>query len=92
MTTLTIEQVAKSTLEVAEFGEPILSQIAKYVDAAENLKNSTLSGDEKRNWVIEYAKKEIKDIFNKLEYWIPLIIRFINAVKSAFNLLKKAIF
>lgn len=47
MTSLTIEQVAKSTLEVAESGVPILSQIAKYMDAAEQLKNRTLSGDEK---------------------------------------------
>lgn len=88
MSVLTIEQVAKSTLEVAESGGPILSQIAKYMDAAEKLKNSTLSGEEKRGWVIEYAKKEIKEIFNNLDYWIPLIIRFINAVKSAFNVLK----
>ncbi|PJI34080.1 MULTISPECIES: hypothetical protein [Acinetobacter] len=92
MTSLTIEQVSKSTLEVAESGGPILSQIARYMDAAEKLKNSTLSGDEKRDWVIAYAKKEIKEVFNNLDYWIPLIIRFINAVKMAFNLLKKAIF
>ncbi len=92
MTSLTIEQVSKSTLEVAESGGPILSQIARYMDAAEDLRNSALSGEEKRNWVIEYAKKEIKEVFNNLDYWIPLIIRFINAVKMAFNLLKKAIF
>lgn len=92
MTSLTIEQVSKSTLEVAESGGPILSQIAGYMDAAEKLKNSTLSGDEKRDWVIAYAKKEIKEVFNNLNYWLPLIIRFINAVKTAFNLLKKAIF
>lgn len=92
MTLLTIEQVSKSTLEVAESSGPILSQIARYMDAAEKLKNSTLSGDEKRDWVIEYAKKEIRDVFNNLNYWLPLIIRFINAVKTAFNLLKKAIF
>ena len=88
MSTLTIEQVAKSTLEVAESGGPILSQVAKFMDAAEKLKNSTLSGEEKRDWVIEYAKKEIKEVFNNLDYWIPLIIRFINAVKIAFNALK----
>lgn len=88
MTSLTIEQVSKSTLEIAESGGPILSQIAKYMDAAEKLKNSTLSGEEKRNWVIEYAKKEIKEVFNNLDYWIPLIMRFINAVKTAFNALK----
>ncbi|WP_180100900.1 hypothetical protein [Acinetobacter sp. YH12151] len=92
MTSLTIEQVSKSTLEVAESGGPILSQIARYMDAAEKLKNSTLSGEEKHDWVIEYAKKEIRDVFNNLNYWLPLIIRFINAVKTAFNLLKKAIF
>ena len=92
MTTLTIEQVAKSTLEVAESGGPILSQVAKYMDAAEKLKESTLSGEEKRSWVIEYAKKEIVDILNDLDYWIPLIVRFINAVKTAFNLLKTALF
>lgn len=92
MTALTIEQVSKSTLEVAESGGPILSQIAKYMDAAEKLKNSTLSGEEKRNWVVEYAKKEIVEVFKNLDYWIPVIIRFINAVKIAFNLLKKAIF
>lgn len=40
MTTLTIEQVAKSTLEVAESGGPILSQVAKYMDAAEKLKTA----------------------------------------------------
>ena len=34
MTSLTIEQVSKSTLEIAESGGPILSQIAKYMDAA----------------------------------------------------------
>jgi hypothetical protein len=62
------------------------------MDAAEKLKTSTLSGEEKRNWVIEYAKKEIKEVFNNFDYWLPLIIRFINAVKSAFNLHKKAIF
>lgn len=88
MTSLTIEQVSKSTLEIAESGGPILSQIAKYMDAAEKLKNSTLCGEEKRSWVIEYAKKEIKEVFNNLGYWIPLIIRFINAVKTAFNALK----
>lgn len=88
MTSLTIEQVSKSTLEIAESGGSILSQIAKYMDAAEKLKNSTLSGEEKRSWVIEYAKKEIKEVFNNLDYWIPLIIRFINAVKIAFNALK----
>jgi len=92
MTSLTIEQVSKSTLEVAESGGPILSQIAKYMDAAEKLKNSTLSGDEKRSWVIEYAKNEIKEVYNNLDYWLPLILRFIDAVKSAFNLLNKAIF
>ena len=92
MTTLTIEQVAKSTLEVAESGGPILSQVAKYMDAAEKLKESTLSGEEKRNWVIEYAKKEIVEVFTNLDYWLPIILRFINAVKTAFNFLKKAIF
>lgn len=88
MSTLTIEQVSKSTLEIAESGGPILSQVAKYMDAAEKLNNSSLSGEEKRNWVIEYAKKEIIEVLSNLDYWLPLIIRFINAVKAAFNALK----
>lgn len=88
MTTLKIATAAQSTIDVIGAGKPILEQVASYMDAAEELKNSTLTGAEKREWVIEFVKKEIAEVASNLSYWIPIILKFITAVKTAFNALK----
>lgn len=88
MSTLKISTVAQSTIDVIVTGKPILEQVASYMDAAEELENSMLTGAEKRDWVIEFVKKEVKEVVGNLDYWLPIILKFINAAKAAFNALK----
>ena len=65
MTALTIEQVAKSTLEVAESGGPILSRVAKYMDAAEKLKERTNTHYKNNNLYVLWRKFGVIHILNK---------------------------
>lgn len=89
MTALTIAQAAQSSIEAASIGNQlasgVLNKVASYMDAAEKLENSTLTGAQKRDWVIEFVKKEITEIFTSIDHWLPLIIKFINTAKTAFN-------
>lgn len=91
MTSLTIAQAAQSIIEVAGtgFGNQLISnglgKVASYMDAAEKLKNSTLTGAQKQDWVIEYLKKEVKEVLSNLDKWLLLILKFINTAKAAFN-------
>lgn len=86
---LKIIDVATGTIELYGAGAPILEQVAKYMDSAEKLKNSTLSGEEKRKWVLSYVTSEIIEVAKNLDYWIPVIMNFITKIKQAFNVLKE---
>lgn len=88
MSTLKIATAAQSTIDVIDTGKPILEKVASYMDAAEELKNSTLTGEEKREWVVGFVIKELAEVANNTSYWLPVILKFINAVKAAFNALK----
>lgn len=85
---LKIADVAMGTIEVYGASKPILEKVADYMDSAEKLENSTLSGEEKFKWVLSYVTKEIVEIVQNLDYWIPVITNFINTIKKAYNILK----
>lgn len=88
MSALNIATAAQSTIDALEVGKNVLGKVASYMDAAEELKNSSLSGEEKREWVVGFVIKELEEVANNTSYWLPMILKFINAVKAAFNALK----
>lgn len=88
MSALNIATAAQSTIDALEVGKNVLGKVASYMDAAEELKNSTLTGEEKREWVVSFVIKELAEVANNTSYWLPIILKFINAVKAAFNALK----
>lgn len=88
MSALNIATAAQSTIDALEVGKNVLGKVASYMDAAEELKNSTLTGEEKREWVVGFVIKELEEVANNTSYWLPIILKFINAVKAAFNALK----
>ncbi len=89
MQTLTITQAALPTIELLETShkasKSVLDKVAAHMDAVEKLQCGTLTGEQKRKEVIEFAKKEIIEVVKNLDYWLPLIIKFINTAKAAFN-------
>ena len=42
----------------------------------------------KKEWVLEYAAKEIKEVLSHPDYWLPKIMQWIDIFKTAFNALK----
>lgn len=92
MKSITIAATAQSAIEAIALGDEItqvvLGKVATYMDAAEKLKDSKLSGAEKLAWVLEYVKKEVIEIASQIDKWLPKIIEFISKAKAAFNLWK----
>lgn len=95
MQTLTITQAALPTIallqEAEAFSASVLDKVAAHMDAVEKLQGGTLTGEQKRKEVIEFAKKEIIEVVKNLDFWLPLIIKFINTAKAAFNAWKEFI-
>ena len=89
MNALTIQEAAQSTITVIKTGEKVassvLDKVAAHMDAVEKLKDGSLSGSQKRAFVIEYAIKEIAEVFANVGFWLPLIMSFIDAAKAAYN-------
>lgn len=92
MKSITIAGTAQSAIEAIALGDEItqvvLGKVATYMDAAESLKNSTLTGPEKLAWVLDYVKNEVIEISARIDKWLPKIIEFISKAKAAFNLWK----
>lgn len=81
-----ISAAVSSTIAVITTGQDIYQQIAQAMDSIEAAGN--LSGAEKKRWVVEFASKEIKEVFDNLEEWLPKIMNWIDVFKTAFNTLK----
>ncbi|ENX48764.1 MULTISPECIES: hypothetical protein [Acinetobacter] len=82
-----ISTAVASTIDALDAGHEIYSKIADAMDSIEQ-QGSTLSGTEKKTWVLEYAAKEIAEVLDNLDYWIPKIKQWIDIFKAAFNALK----
>ena len=82
-----IAVAVSSTIQALEVGQEIYTQVATAMDSIEQA-SSNLTGAEKKQWVLEFAAKEIKEVFSNLDYWIPRIMQWIDIFKNAFNALK----
>lgn len=87
MSIYNISTAVSSTIQILEVGREIYLQVANAMDAIE-AKGSTMSGADKKAWVLEFAAKEIKAVLLNLDYWIPKITQWIDAFKAAYNALK----
>ena len=76
-----------STIQALETGQEIYTQVANAMDSIEQ-SSSHLTGSAKKEWVLEYAAKEIKEVLTDLDYWIPKIMQWIDIFKAAYNALK----
>ena len=85
MKNLTIAAAVSSTIQLIETGQKIYMEVANLMDAAE--KQGGAGGD-KKAWVLAYAAKEIKEVLENADEWLPRIKQWIDAFKAAFNALK----
>ena len=87
MTRYSIAIAVSSTIQALEAGQEIYTKVANAMDSIEQA-GSNLSGAAKKEWVLEYATKEIKEVLTDLDYWIPKIRKWIDIFKTAYNALK----
>lgn len=45
-------------------------------------------GMSKRAWVLAFIKGTYKEVADNWEYWSELLIKFINSIKTIYNLVK----
>lgn len=87
MKNYSIALAVSSTIQALEAGQEIYTQVANAMDSIEQ-SSSRLTGTEKKEWVLEYAAKEIKEVLSHPDYWLPKIMQWIDIFKTAFNALK----
>lgn len=86
MNALTISTAVMSAIQLVEAGREVYETVAKLMDAAEKEKST---GTGKKAWVLEYVVKEIQEVFENQDYWLPKIREWIDAFKAAYNALKQ---
>lgn len=86
MTNYSIVTAVSSTIQAIETGQEIYIKVASAMDSIQQAHN--LNGAEKKQWVLEFVTKEIKEVFDDLDYWLPKIMQWIDIFKTAFNALK----
>ena len=73
-----------------KFDIPELVRFSLLENAMDSIEQagSNLTGAEKKQWVLEFAAKEIKEVLSRPDYWLPKIMQWIDIFKTAFNALK----
>jgi hypothetical protein len=87
MRNYSIAVAVSSTIQALEAGHEIYTQVAEAMDSVEK-EVSSLTGAEKKQWVLEYAAKEIREVLEDIDYWLPKIMHWIDIFKAAYNALK----
>lgn len=81
-----IETVAVNAIQGLQTGYEIYVATAKAMDAIEE--KAGLSGRSKLDWVLAYIKGSIDEVAKNWQYWVELLIKFINSIKAIYNILK----
>lgn len=82
---MSITQTANVLITGTQLVKEILSTVLKAMDAAEAEKNS---GADKKAWVIAFVESVVNDIGEKWEYWLKMVISFIDYAKAFYNQFK----
>lgn len=82
---MSIAQTANVLIFGADLIQKILRTTLKHMDAAEA---ETLSGENKKAWVIAFIKSFITDEGEKWEDWVKTIVTFIDYAKAFYNQFK----
>ncbi|MEG1234862.1 MAG: hypothetical protein RSE18_13620, partial [Acinetobacter sp.] len=81
-----IESLAINVIDVAKTGYDIYVAVAKHMDAMEI--ESGLSGIAKKGIVLDYIHKTIKEVATNWSYWFGLLSKFIDSIKTIYNIVK----
>ena len=83
---MNIEKVAINAIDTAAVGYEIYLATAKAMDVIQA--NANLDGKSKRDWVLAYIKGTINEVYTNSSYWSELLIKFINSIKTIYNIVK----
>lgn len=81
-----ISSISNPVIQMYEDGKDILTFVSNAMDAMETL--GRLSGSEKKAYVMDKAKELVLAGTLKWEKWLGIISRFVDTIKSMFNLAK----
>jgi len=80
-----IEQIALNIFDVAQTGYEIYMSTARAMDS---LESSGMSGKSKLESVLSMIKGMFVEVYENWAYWSELLIKFINSIKTIYNLVK----
>ena len=84
-----IYPIAQPVIQLYDDGKEILEFVANAMDAMETL--GKLKGPEKKAYVMDKAKELVLAGPLKWEKWFNIISRFIDTIKTIFNLAKSLV-
>lgn len=81
-----IAQAAESTIAALNTGVEIYRATASAMDAVEAV--GVLTGAKKKDAVLTMIRDLVIELGENWEYWAGLLIKFIDAIKTAYNAIK----
>lgn len=81
-----IATMASGVISLISTGQAIYRIAANAMDAIEQ--NSTMSGSDKKTWVLAFVKSVVQDMGENWQTYVKLITDFIDKIKTAYNAVK----